>query len=399
MRPRRMLSLACALPVLRSIVTLVPALFLLSACGGGGSSGMSSPPSPPPSPPPQSNYMLTYLVANSSAISALHTDPKLVNAWGLAFSPTAYAWIADAGSNYSALYDGNGNPPSSGYSGTPPAYVTIPAGSSGTAGPTGIVYNSTSGFDMPGTSDPATFIFATLGGSIEGWNQSVNANSAVVIYNSASGAIFTGLTMATDGNGNYYLYAADFKNAKIDVFNSDFSPVTSGFNFYDSAIPAGYAPYNVQNIPNSSGTAQIYVTYAQPSATAQRVAIGAGLGYVAVFNWDGTLISTLVSQGNLNAPWGVAIAPSNFGPMSGALLIGNFGDGAINAYNATTGASMGPLMLSSGKQLFVPGLWSIVFGNGVNNQPTNTLFFTGGPDTQTAGVYGRIDLAGTYTPP
>lgn len=118
------------------------------------------------------------------------------------------------------------------------------------------------------------------------------------------------------------------------------------------------------------------------------MAIGAGLGYVAAFQWDGTLIS-----------WGLAIAPSNFGPMSGALLVGNFGDGAVNAYDPTTGASMGPLVLSSGQQLFVPGLWAIAFGNGINNQPANTLFFTGGPETQTAGVYGRIDLAGTYTPP
>ena len=409
MQPRHVLHALRVLSALRGLAVSLPALLLLSACGGStgmsilSSSPMSSSPMPSspmsPSPAPQSGYMLTYLVASSSATGALRTDPKLVNAWGLAFNPTGPAWISDAGSNYSSLYDGNGNSPASSGYGNAPAYVTIPAGASGTAGPTGIVYNPTSGFDMPGTSAPAAFLFDTLGGSLEGWTMSVNPNSAVVIYNSASGAAFTGLTMATDGSGNDYLYAADFKNGKIDVFNSGFAPVTAGFTFYDAAIPAGYAPYDVQNIPTASGTARIYVTYAQPSTAAQRVTIGAGLGYVAVFQWDGTLIGTLVSQGALNAPWGLAIAPANFGPMSGALLVGNFGDGAVNAYDPTTGASMGPLLLSDGKQLFVPGLWAIVFGNGVNNQPANTLFFTGGPDVQAAGVYGRIDLAGTYTPP
>jgi uncharacterized protein (TIGR03118 family) len=406
MQPRHFLD-ALRLPsALRGAARLLPALLVLSACGGSGSSGMSilspSPtPSSPmsPSPAPQSDYMLTYLVASGSTTAALRTDPRLVNAWGLAFNPTGPAWISDAGSNYSSLYDGNGNSPASSGYGNAPAYVTIPAGASGTAGPTGIVYNPTAGFAMPGTSAAATFLFDTLGGSIEGWTMSVNPSSAVVIYNSPSAATFTGLTMGTDGNGNDYLYAADFRNGKIEVFNSAFAPVTAGFSFYDAAIPAGYAPYNVQDIPTAGGATRIYVTYAQPSTSAQHVAIGAGLGYVAAFQWDGTLISTLVSQGALNAPWGLAIAPSNFGPMSGALLVGNFGDGAVNAYDPTTGASMGPLILSNGQQLFVPGLWAIAFGNGVNNQPSNTLFFTGGPETQTAGVYGRIDLAGTYTPP
>ncbi len=347
----------------------------------------------------QNAYQVTYLVSNSTAISAQHTDATLVNAWGLAFNPQAYAWVSDDMTSTASLFDGNGNPPAS--SSGAPASISIPVGASGIGLPTGIVYNSTTGFDISanGVTEPATFIFDTLGGSIEGWNDSVDPTSAVVVYNSTNGAQYTGLTMATDGNGNYYLYAADFKNDAIDVFNSNFQPVQVGGDFYDSAIPSGYAPYGIQNLPAANGSARIYVAYAQPSTSAQHVAIGSGLGYVAVFQWDGTLISTLVSQGALNAPWGLAIAPSNFGAMSGALLVGNFGNGAINAYNATTGASMGPLMLSSGQQLFVPGLWAIVFGNGQDSQPTNTLFFTGGPDTQTAGVYGRIDLPGTYTPP
>ena len=387
------------LGVLRFAAVLLPALFLLSACGGGSSSPAMSSPSPKPTPTSPTDYELTYLVSSSSTIPAQNVDSRLINAWGLAFAPTAYAWVSDAGSNYSSLYDGNGSPPAS-TSGVP-AYVTIPSGTSGIAGPTGIVYNSSSsGFDISsgGVSAPATFLFATLGGAIEGWNETVNANSAVVAYNSTNGASFTGLTMATV-NGTSYLYAADFKNDAIDVFNSSFAPVMPGA-FFDSAIPSGYAPYNIQNIPNASGTPQLYVTYAQPSATSpQHVTFGTGLGYVALFQWDGTLISTLVSQGALNAPWGLAIAPSNFGTLSGDLLVGNLGNGAINAYNPTTGASMGAMMGSNGQQLFVPGLWGLAFGNSYDSQPTNTLFFTGGPDTQTAGVFGRIDLPGSYTPP
>ena len=392
---------------LRFVAVLLPALFLLSSCGGGSSSSMTSPqPTPTPTPTP-TDYELTYLVSSTSTIPALTTDPKLINAWGLAFNPNAYAWISDAGSSYStassgyaSLYDGNGSPPAA--SSGAPAYVTIPAGASGVAAPTGIVYNSTSGFDITsgGVSGPATFIFATLGGSIDGWNDTVNPNSAVVAYNSTNGAMFTGLTMAT-ASGVTYLYAADFKNDAIDVFTSNFTPTTVG-SFVDSAIPSGYAPYNIQNIPTSSGTPQLYVTYAQPSSTSpQHVTFGTGLGYVAVFQWDGTLISTLVSGGALDAPWGLAIAPSNFGSLSGALLVGNLGNGAINAYNPTTGASMGAMMGSNGTQLFVPGLWGLAFGNGVSadSEPTNTLFFTGGPDTQTEGVFGRIDLPGTYTAP
>jgi uncharacterized protein (TIGR03118 family) len=253
-------------------------------------------------------------------------------------------------------------------------------------------------------SAPATFLFATLGGTIEGWAQGADPTSAVIAVDGGGGAtgpMYTGLTMATDSSGITMLYAADFKNAKVDVFSSSFQPQSVGGGFADTAIPSGYAPYGIQNIPSSSGSAQIYVTYAQPANTSEHVAMGAGLGYVAVFDADGTLISTLVSGGALNAPWGVALAPSNFGPMSGALLIGNFGDGAINAYNPTTGASMGPLMLTSTQQLFISGLWALQFGNGLSaaSQPSNTLFFTAGPNSEAAGQYGRIDLGGTYTPP
>ncbi len=398
-------------------VLVVAVLCAVDACGGGssssGSSSGSSGSSGSGGTTAAATYMMTSLVSNSSAISALQTDSHLVNAWGLAFNPTADAWVANQGTSTTTVYDGNGNlvDPVSGV-----ASISIAAGASGTAEPTGVVYNSdttTTDFVLTsgGSSGAATFLFATLGGTIEGWSQNVNTTGAVIAYdsnvaNDAGGAVlpamYTGLTMGTDSSGITMLYAADFKNATVDVFSTGFQPQTVGGGFADTAIPSGYAPYGIQNIPASNGSAQIYVTYAQPSSTGEHVTIGAGLGYVAVFDGDGTLISTLVSAGGaLNAPWGIALAPGNFGPLSGDLLIGNFGDGAINAYNPTTGASDGPLMLTSTEQLFISGLWALQFGNGVSadSEPSNTLFFTAGPNSEAAGQYGRIDLAGTYTPP
>ncbi|HTT05795.1 MAG TPA: TIGR03118 family protein [Steroidobacteraceae bacterium] len=368
----------------------------LSACGGGSAGSASSGGSSTGvAGATGALYAMTSLVSNSSAISALHTDANLVNAWGLAFNPQGFAWVSNQGSSTSTLYDGNGvlNPP---YSGGPSS-IGIAPGVSGVAQPTGIVFNPTTQFVISSgaNSAPALFLYATIGGTIEGWAQAVNPNSAVIVHdNGASGSTYTGLTMAKDASGNYFLYAADFKNARVDVFNSSFIPTQVGGGFFDAAVPQGYAPYGIQNIPASDGSARIYVTFAQPVTTAQHVAMGTGLGYVSVFDAQGTLVTHLISQGALNAPWAVAMAPSNFGSLSGALLIGNFGDGTINAYNPSTGASMGPLMLTSTQQLVIPGLWALQFGNGINSQPANTLFFTAGPNSESAGEYGRIDVGG-----
>jgi uncharacterized protein (TIGR03118 family) len=258
-----------------------------------------------------------------------------------------------------------------------------------------VVFNSTNQFVISAGSNsaPALFLYATLGGTIEGWAQAVNPTSALIVYDGgASGAGYTGLAIGQDGSGNHFLYAADFKNGKVDVFNSGFVPTQVGGAFFDASVPQGYAPYGIQNIPASDGSARIYVAFAQPVSTAQHVAMGAGLGYVAVFDAQGTLITHLISQGALDAPWGLALAPSNFGTLSGALLVGNFGNGAINAYNPMTGESLGALMLTSSQAFTVSGLWALQFGNGLNGQPTNTLFFTAGPNSEAAGLYGRIDV-------
>ncbi len=368
-------------------------LMLLAACGGGSMSGSS---------PPTVGYTATYLVANTATVkstySATYTDSNLVNPWGIAFNPQAYVWVANQGTSTTTLYNGNGVAYSA-YSGGPLA-LSIVKGSSGTAGPTGIVYNSslTSGSNAFVLADgsAATFLFATLGGTIEGWNSSSTSSVVIAYDGGASGAVYTGLAIGADSSGNYYLYAADFSNGTVDVFDHGFAKITFAGGFTDSAIPAGFAPYGIQNIPSSTGAAQIYVTYAQQNAAKNAAVTGAGLGYVAVFDAAGTLSATLISAGPLNAPWGVTMAPSSFGSLSDTLLVGNFGDGKINAFNPSNGASMGALTLANGTTFSTGlGLWGIAFGNGINSQPATTLFCAAGVNNHADSVYGRIDYGAT----
>ncbi len=213
------------------------------------------------------------------------------------------------------------------------------------------------------------------------------------VYSSASGAVYTGLALGQDGSGNYFLYAADFANGKIDVLDHGFNNVTSAGSFgTPTGVPSGYVPFGIQNIPASNGSAQIYVAYAQQNAAKTGAAAGAGMGYIAVFDSAGTLVKLLISGGALNAPWGMAVAPSAFGPFpAGALLVGNFGDGKINADNISSGALMGPLNAPNGTPLQYSGLWGIAFGNGSASQPTTTLFYAAGVNGETDGIYGRID--------
>lgn len=369
---RRTIGIACT-----------AALSLLAACGGGSSGGMGGGSAP-------IGYAVHYLVADNAAVqktySATYADANLVNPWGLVFNPQAFAWIANQGTSTITLYDGNGVAQS--------PLVTVPAGSAGSAGPTGIVLNQSSAFVVSanGLSAASMFVFDGTGGTISGWSSAVSSNQGITAYDGGgAAAAFTGLAIAHDSNGNYFLYAADFHNSKVDVFDHGFTNITAAGAFVDPAVPQGYAPYGIQNIPASDGSAQIYVTYAQQDATGHLAVVGPGMGYLSVFDVTGNLIKHLVSGGSLNAPWGMALAPAGFGTFSGELLVGNFGDGRINAYNATTGALTGTLMQPSGAPVQVPGLWGIAFGNGVNSQPTTTLFFTAGVNSQADGVYGRID--------
>jgi uncharacterized protein (TIGR03118 family) len=227
---------------------------------------------------------------------------------------------------------------------------------------------------------------------IAGWSPSVDLTHAVTMYADAGGARYTGLAIAAN-NGALFLYAADFHNNKVDIFDTHFTKQATSatvFSFVDPAIPSGYAPFGIQAIPGSgaAGATQIYVTYAQQVAPANTAAgAGAGLGYVDVYDTNGTLIKQLIAGGALNAPWGIALAPADFGTFSNALLVGNSGDGKINAYDAAAGTPVG-LLVNTG----APGLLGIGFGNDANSQPHNTLFFAAGVNGGADSIYGRIDL-------
>jgi uncharacterized protein (TIGR03118 family) len=281
--------------------------------------------------------------------------------------------------------------------------VSFPAGGGGTTfDPTGIVSNaSTTDFTVTsaGKSGVAKFLFDGEGGMIAGWNPTVDATHAIAMYTDAGGAVYKGLAVAQNA-GKSFLYATDFHNGKVDVFNSAFAKQTTSataFTFADPAIPAGYAPFGIQAIANgAAGATQIYVTYAKQLAPDNHDnANGAGLGYVDIYDTNGKLIKQLVAGGALNAPWGLALAPSDFGTLSGALLVGNFGDGNINAYDAAAGTLIGSVKDSTGKALATPGLWGIAFGNDAKNQPHNTLFIAAGPNNEANGIYGRIDVGAT----
>ncbi|WOD16199.1 TIGR03118 family protein [Paraburkholderia kirstenboschensis] len=356
-----------------TVVACGAAIATLVSCGGSSNSNSSAPPA-------QSSFTATALVSDG-AVSAAHTDVNLKNAWGVAFNPKGFVWVADNGTNLATLYDGNGVPQS--------LVVTIPDGTNGTASPTGIVFNGTQSFNVTrnGKTGLAAFIFVGEGGTVTAWAPAVGPTNAFVMYDDGTGgAVYKGLALATN-NGSNFLYATDFHNGKIDVFDTNFAKVAMPGGFTDPSIPAGFAPFGIQLIGSN-----LFVAYAQQDSDKHDDVAGAGLGMVDVFDTAGNLKQHFATGGALNAPWGIAQAPNNFGSLSGAVLIGNFGDGKINAFNASSGQSMGAIKSSNGSAIVEPGLWGIAFGNGLNNQPATTLFFAAGPNDEADGVYGRIDL-------
>ena len=329
---------------------------------------------------PEGRYEVKKLVSDQAGVAA-HQDANLVNAWGIAFNPFGFVWVSDAETGKSTLYDGAGVPQS--------LVVTIPPAAGGTIGsPTGIVFNGANTFLVSSAANSfARFIFSTEDGVIAGWAPTVNPTNAILVRdNSATGAQYKGLALSAGGSGQL-LYATDFHNGKIDVWDSNFNPVTLPAGaFVDSKIPAGFAPFGIQAINGN-----LYVTYAKQDADRHDDVAGKGLGYVDIFDPIGNLIDRFVAKGPLNAPWGLALAPAGFGEFSGALLVGNFGDGRINAFDPMTGKHLGALKDEKGKTIEIEGLWGLAFGNGFNGQPVNTLFFTAGPDDEEHGLYGRID--------
>ena len=334
-----------------------------------------------------SAYSATNLVGDTGTAGALSVDPNLLNPWGIAFGPTSPAWVGNNHSNTSTLYNGNGVAQG--------LIVALPAGFSAT----GIVFNSSTDFVVTSgaNSGVARFIYTGEGGMLAGWSPTADATHAISVYTAANGAVYKGLAIANNGTGNF-LYATDFVNGKVDVFNATFAKQATSatsFTFADANLPAGYSPFGIQALKSgASGATQLYVTYAkQQSPPTADNATGAGLGLVDVYDTNGQFIKQLVPAGGaLNAPWGVALAPADFGTLSNAVLVGNFGDGKINGYDAATGTFLGTVTGSTGTAFAVPGLWGIVFGNDAVNQPHATLFFAAGTNNEANGLYGRIDL-------
>jgi uncharacterized protein (TIGR03118 family) len=329
-------------------------------------------------------YQQRNLVADRIEAHAENVDRNLVNPWGLAFNPFAVAWVADNGTGVSTLYDGDGKPQS--------LVVTIPPAVAGETGdPTGIVFNGGAGFVVTkGTlSGPSRFLFASEDGGIAGWAPNVDVNNAirVVPASGTTDAVYKGLAISADGR-RQLLYAADFHNNRVDVFDAAFAKVTlPGKPFHDPHLPSGFAPFGIQAI-----NGDIWVSYAKQDANRHDDVPGSGFGFVNVFAPDGHFIRRFASHGALNAPWGMALAPASFGRFSNRLLVGNFGDGAINAYDVDSGKFVGRLKGANHKPIAIEGLWGIAFGNGLNNQPVDTLFFTAGPGDEQHGLYGRLDV-------
>lgn len=329
------------------------------------------------------NFSQVNLVANNSSLNASRVDPMLQNAWGLAFTPNGFGWISANGASVSVIYTGEGaqvRPP-----------VTIPSASGSTGGtPTGVVFNGSTDFLLPAPNNqPARFLFAGEDGTLSGWNFAAG-NSAVVVKDNSATSSYKGLALATNSGANY-LYAANFKTAKIDVFDQDYNSVSMSFS--DPQIPSDFAPFNVQNIGG-----MLYVTYAKVGADGDDVA-GIGNGYVDIYTTGGVLVQRFVSGGQLNSPWGIAKAPPTFfGDDNGdqnIILIGNFGNGRINAYNSN-GKFMGelaqhPSPMQPQKPIIIDGLWAISFApvTATSIDP-NRLYFTAGPNDEEDGLYGYI---------
>ena len=369
--------------ILGSTAALLGALSIAS-CGGGGSDGSSMSAAPAASM--ASGFVATHLVSNvnssTNPYNGSNADARLVNPWGIAFNPQGFVWVANNGTSTSTLYDGAGVPQS--------LVVAIPPGAAGPAKPTGIVFNGSSAFQVTqgGLTGASAFIFAGEGGTLSGWSPGVNLNNAILVVDGAAkGKIYKGLAISSAG-GAPRLYAADFHNGVVDVFDGNFAPVVVAGAFVDQNLPAGYAPFGIQAIGN-----QIFVSYAKQDAQAEDEVAGSGLGALDVFDTAGNLVQRLIPVGGkLNAPWAITMAPADFGPFSNDLLVGNFGDGTINAFDPASGAFIGTLSDGNGTPVVIDGLWGLAFGNGINAQPTNTLFYAAGPADETNGVYGRLDF-------
>jgi uncharacterized protein (TIGR03118 family) len=340
----------------------------------------------------QGFYQQTNLVSDLPGVANV-TDTNLVNSWGIVHSPTSPFWIADNGTGFSTLYNGAGTPFPPGS----PLVVTIPPPANSPAGtlaaPTGVVFNGTSGFVVSNgtTSKPAPFIFSTEDGTISGWNPVVNPTHAILAVDNSTqspSAVYKGLAMGSNATGTF-LFATNFRAGTVDVFNSSFKQVSLAGSFSDPNLLPGYAPFGIATIGGD-----LYVTYALQNAAKHDDVAGPAHGFVDIFDTNGNLIRRLVTRGRLNSPWGLAMAPANFGRYSNDLLVGNFGDGRINAIDPATGDFLGQLRDAGNSPITIDGLWGLDFGNDHNAGPSTTLFFTAGLNGEADGLFGSLESVG-----
>jgi uncharacterized protein (TIGR03118 family) len=321
---------------------------------------------------PAVTYLQSNLVSDLPGLAAV-TDTNLVNPWGIAISGTSPFWVSDNGTGLSTLYNSTGAIQS--------VVVTIPPpnGQTKTAAPTGIIANSVAGFTSTNGA-AAHFIFSTEDGTISAWSS--GGTAVLKVDYSSSNAVFKGLASGSN-NGTNFIYATDFHNGWVDIFNTNYSLAGT---FTDGTLPAGFAPFGIQNI-----NGDLYVAFALQDSEKHDDVGGLGNGYVDVFDTRGNLLQKLIAQSVLNSPWGLALAPFGFGAYGGDLLVGNFGDGRINVFNPTNGAWVGSLLANTnGTPVEVSGLWAITFGNGHSGGDAHTLYFTAGINFESDGLFGSI---------
>ena len=341
-------------------------------------------------PPPTSLYRQVNLVSDISGVGEL-TDPNLVNPWGLVIVPSSgRLWVSDNGSGLSTVYDPDGTPLS--------LVVTVapPSGSTNPAAPTGLIGNDTSAFVITeGTnSAPSLFIWSTEDGTVSGWNPKVDpTNSVLLIDHSASNAVYKGLARVTDSSSNEFIFVTNFHDGIVEKYDANLNLVSS---FTDGTLPAGYAPFGIENIGG-----KLFVTFAIQNAEKHDDVAGPGNGFVDVFDLNGNRLQQFAANGTLNSPWGLALAPHGFGEFSDAVLVGNFGDGRINAFAPDTGAFLGQLTDVRGNVIAINSLWALKFNTlpnvppGHDNHDPDTadglvLYFTAGIGGESHGLFGII---------
>ena len=358
------------------LAVAVPAAVVATAVPGTSALAAGAP----------NQFHQTNLVSDLSNQGAQVVDPNLVNSWGLALGPATPLWVADNGTSVATVYRvGAGGATAQK---APLTVITPPADSN----PTGQVFNPTSGFVVKTSagSGSALFIFSSEGGQIIAWNPVadpvVNGVSTATVEFSSRTAVYKGLAIAGNGRGTF-LFASNFHDGRVEVFNSRFHRVRMPGNFSDPRLPRGYAPFGIQAVGGF-----IYVSYALQDDARHDDMAGPGHGFIDIYTTDGFLVKRLVSRGDLNSPWGMAVAPQGFGPFGGALLVGNFGDGLIHAYGLFTGTPLGALRNEHHQPIQIDGLWGLLFGTAATGG-TGTLLFSAGLNDEADGLVGSITPA------